>query len=121
MFNVVSADASCPQCGDRREVRVQFRHGVLDLHVYRLGEELRWDESSRCAFVRRTTRSWCGGYGPPCEACGYDQEFATYAVVFDGGRVTELLVAPLGQVFPDPVEALPLAENELPSAGPMGR
>jgi len=42
MFNILTADVACPQCGKTAEVRMQFKFGEKWLHEYRVGDQIRW-------------------------------------------------------------------------------
>jgi hypothetical protein len=69
-FNMVTAAAPCPSCGQIAEFEVQFKYGDTWQHLYRIGDRLRWggNDIGSPGHMRVLVE----GIGGPCPHCGTD-------------------------------------------------
>jgi hypothetical protein len=70
-FNILHAVLTCPRCGWRGEMEVEFRLGLRDQLKFRLGDELTWAGGGRRRPLRRPDGGNEDGEGyvvcPGCE------------------------------------------------------
>jgi hypothetical protein len=70
-FNILHAVLTCPRCGWRGEMEVEFRLGPRDQLKFRLGDELTWAGGGRRRPLRRPDGGNEDGEGyvvcPGCE------------------------------------------------------
>jgi hypothetical protein len=52
-FNTLGCDLTCPRCGWRGEMEVEFRLGLRDQIDYRLGDAITWAGGGRRKPLRR--------------------------------------------------------------------
>jgi len=89
-FNMLTAEASCPNCGHQVVFEVQFKYGDTWQHRYLLGEKIKWggNDIGRPGY-RRVRVEAIGG---PCSHCGFDN--LEFDIILDEDRITTLM--PIG-------------------------
>jgi hypothetical protein len=72
-FNVLRAEATCPQCGNSPEVEVQFKYGSTWQREYAIGDVLSWGKNDIGEPTHE--RVVADGAAGPCPSCGYDGDW----------------------------------------------
>jgi hypothetical protein len=109
----------CTNCGLEVERMLQFFYGKRDQDHYVLGDTVAWWPEPDWNYGGPVQgRAWLPSYSSSCPDCGYDADFADFAIVIDGSRLVSVVQAPPGQRFREEIEVVPLDGDELPQWEP---
>lgn len=82
-FNTLSLEETCPACGEKVKVRVQFKYGDTWQYGYKIGDQIRWGGNDIGKPGLR--RVILDGAAEPCQKCGY--EAMDYEILVENDKI----------------------------------
>lgn len=124
VYNRVHGVVPCRRCGASTERALQAEYGECYLYDLRPGDSVKW-ASGRSRILNRGTRAtgraWVPAYAEAsCPACGDESEWADFAVIVRGDVIEGAVQAPLGFIFREDEDVVPLSDEERPVPVPGG-
>jgi hypothetical protein len=118
VYNLVHVVVPCRRCSASFERAVQVKYGECYLYDLRPGDSVKWASGSSAMLnrgTRATGRAWVPAYADrPCPACGDEADWADFAVLVRGDVIESAVQAPLGTIFREDQDVVPLLADERP-------
>ena len=118
VYNTLHVEMPCRRCGARVDRELQIHYGKCQLYHLRPGDAMRWATGQAQAMNQGHPvegRAWVPAYSNACPSCGDESNYADFAVLINGGMIEGAVQAPLGYIFSELEEVVPLGDEDQPT------